>query len=52
MRRSWWVAVALGFGLVGLASVQASVTLVEAAVTALVWAGHRWTVHRTLSRIA
>ena len=48
---SWWVAVALGFGLVGLASVQASVTLVEAAVTALVWAGARWTVHRTLSRI-
>jgi putative MATE family efflux protein len=48
---SWWVAVALGFGLVGLASVQASVTLVEAAVTALVWSGARWTVHRTLSRI-
>lgn len=49
---SWWVAVALGFGLVGLASVQASVALVEVAVTALVWAGARWTTHRTLSRIA
>jgi len=48
---SGWVAVALGFGLVGLASVQASVALVEAAVTALFWAGARWTVHRTLSRI-
>lgn len=48
---SGWVAVGLGFGLVGLASVQTSVTLVEAAVTALVWAGARWTVHRTLSRV-
>ena len=47
---SWWAAVALGFGLVGLASVQASVTLLEAAVTALVWSGSRWTTHRTLSR--
>ena len=48
---SGWAAVGLGFGLVGLASVQASVTLVEAAVTALVWSGARWTHHRTLSRV-
>ena len=49
---SWWVAVGLGFGLLGMASVQAGVTLLEAAVTALVWSGARWTVHRTLSRAA
>lgn len=49
---SWWVAVPLGFGLVGLASVQAGVTTVELAVTTLVWAGARWTVHRTLSRVS
>ncbi|HEY1427811.1 MAG TPA: MATE family efflux transporter [Caulobacteraceae bacterium] len=47
---SWWAAVPLGFGLVGVASVQAAVTIAEAAVTALVWSGARWTFHRTLSR--
>jgi Na+-driven multidrug efflux pump len=47
---SGWVAVGLGFGLVGLASVQSGVTLLEAGVTALVWSGARWTTHRTLSR--
>jgi Na+-driven multidrug efflux pump len=46
---SWWVAVQLGFGLTGLASVQAAVALAETAVTVLVWAGARWTIHRTLS---
>ncbi|HEY1879543.1 MAG TPA: MATE family efflux transporter [Caulobacteraceae bacterium] len=47
---SWWVAVTLGFGLVGLACVQCLVVVAEAAVTVLVWAGARWTVHRTLSK--
>jgi putative MATE family efflux protein len=46
---SWWVAVRLGYGLIGLASVQAVITLAEMVITALVWAGQRWTVHRTLS---
>jgi multidrug resistance protein, MATE family len=47
---SWWIAVTLGFGLLGLTAVQAGVGLAEAAATALIWAGSRWTVHRILSR--
>lgn len=46
----WWLAVVAGYDLVALTGVQAGVALAEAAVTALFWAGSRWTVHRTLSR--
>ena len=49
---SWWAAVPLGLGLAGVASVQAALTIAEAAATAIVWSGARWTFHRTLSRIA
>jgi multidrug resistance protein, MATE family len=49
---SWWVALPLGYGLIGLSGVQCLVVGVEAAATALVWAGSRWTVHRTLSKPA
>jgi putative MATE family efflux protein len=49
---SWWVAVTLGYGLIGLACVQALVVVAEAAVTVLVWAGARWTFHRMLSKPA
>jgi len=40
----WWVAVPLGYGLFGLSCVQALVVGAEAAATALVWRGARWTV--------
>lgn len=46
---SWWLAVGLGFGLIGLTGVQAGVAIAEAGVTALFWAGSRWTFHRSLS---
>jgi len=45
----WWLAVTLGFGLLGMAGVQAGVAVAEALVTALIWAGARWSVHNTLS---
>jgi len=46
---SWWVAASLGYGLLGLSCVQASVIFAEAAVTMAVWAGSRWVFHKTLS---
>jgi MATE family multidrug resistance protein len=46
----WWLALGLGFGLLGMAGVQAGAGVVEALVTALVWTGSSWTVHRILSR--
>jgi putative MATE family efflux protein len=49
---SWWVAVTLGYGLVGLSCVQCLVVVAHAAVTVLVWTGSRWTFHRTLSKPA
>jgi len=49
---SWLVAVPLGFGLLGLASVQSGVTVVEAVATALVWAGALWTRRRIGERAA
>jgi len=39
---TWWAAVALGLGLLGMAAVQAGVGVLEALVTAGVWAGSRW----------
>jgi len=49
---SWWVAVTLGYGLIGLSCVQLLVVVAEAAVTVRVWIGSRWTFHRTLSKPA
>jgi putative MATE family efflux protein len=46
---SWCVALPLGFGLLGLSGVQATVVVVEAGVTALVWRGSRWTGARRRS---
>jgi putative MATE family efflux protein len=47
----WWLAVGLGFGLLGMASVRAAVVgVAEALVIALVWTGSSWTVHRILSK--
>jgi MATE family multidrug resistance protein len=48
----WLVAVTLGFGLTGLACVQAGVVVAEAAATAIIWRRGRWTVHRVLSKPA
>jgi multidrug resistance protein, MATE family len=47
---TWWLAVSLGFGLLGMAGVQASVAVLEALVTAAVWAGSHWTVNKILSQ--
>jgi putative MATE family efflux protein len=47
---TWWIAVTLGFGLLGMATVQTGVAVAEAAVTALVWSGAAWTTHKTLSK--
>jgi putative MATE family efflux protein len=48
----WWIGVTLGHGLLGLAGVQLLVVAAEAAVTALIWAGPRWTTHRVFSEPA
>ena len=48
----WWLAIGAGMGLLGFTVAQAAVSVVEAAVTALFWAGGRWTHHRALSRAA
>ena len=37
------VAVALGYGLTGVAAVQAGITVIDAAVLAWFWSGERWT---------
>jgi Na+-driven multidrug efflux pump len=47
---SWLVAVPLGFGLLGLACVQSGMTVIEAVVTALVWAGALWAGRRIVAR--
>lgn len=49
---TWWAALGLGFGLVGLAAVQAGVAAAEALVTALVWSGASWTSRSSTSRTA
>jgi len=46
---SWWLALGLGFGLIGLTGVRAGVAIAEAAITAFIWAGAHWTVHKSLS---
>jgi putative MATE family efflux protein len=38
-----WAALALGMGLLGFAAAETGVTVVEAGVTAMIWAGARWT---------
>jgi putative MATE family efflux protein len=45
-----WIAAGLGYGLLGMAGVETGVSLVEAVVIALVWAGPTWTTHRILSK--
>jgi Na+-driven multidrug efflux pump len=47
---AWLLALPLGFGLVGLASIQAAVVIAHAGVIALVWAGGSWTAHRMFSK--
>ena len=38
-----WAALALGMGLLGFAAAETGVTVVEAALMALIWSGPRWT---------
>jgi multidrug resistance protein, MATE family len=47
---TWWLAVILGFGVLGMTSLQFGVAFAEAVVTALVWAGARWTAPGRLSQ--
>jgi len=47
---TWWMAVALGFGLLGMAGVQCGVAVAEALVTAVIWAGPGWTAHKAFAR--
>jgi Na+-driven multidrug efflux pump len=49
---SWWAAVTLGHGLVGLCAVQLVVAMAEAAAAGAFWAGPRWSGRKQLSRLA
>ncbi len=43
---TWWVAVALGWGLLGMVDLQFALVAAEAVVTALIWSGSRWAAPR------
>jgi Na+-driven multidrug efflux pump len=47
---TWWVALTLGFGVLGMAGAQTGVALAEAALTALIWSGSAWTRQMAVSK--